>query len=136
MARGMESDCGNGSATEAPLANSIDNLNAYLVTKQTGNLIDAAAYANITEKPLNHFLSIELQNAPVRPQTFLSRFLKLVGDWLATKDVEHAAIWVLENPPGSPLNAHILLHMPFGLVSAFKPKLEGRGRRQDFIGRG
>jgi hypothetical protein len=89
------------------------------------DLIDATSFAEWRDFPLNRFVSIDLDKLEMRPQEFVSSFLKRVGDWLRTNASPVAYVWVLENPPRGRLNCHILVHIPDSLIKRFRPRHRG-----------
>jgi len=83
-------------------------------------LIDATSFAEWCDFPLNRFVSIDLSGLEMRPQKFISSFLKRVGDWLRMNASPVAYVWVLENPPRGHINCHILIHVPESLMRRFR----------------
>jgi hypothetical protein len=89
------------------------------------DLIDATSFAEWRGFPLNRFVSIDLSGLEMRPQKFISSFLKRVGDWLRTNASPVVYVWVLENPPRGHLNCHILVHVPELLMKRFRRRQRG-----------
>jgi hypothetical protein len=86
------------------------------------NMIEAAEFAYCKGWPLNHFVTVHLSTAGIATadaHAFITRLVKSAGDWLRTKAIPLACLWVLENPPGHGLNVHILFHVPLRLRRCF-----------------
>jgi len=102
----------------------------YLSRSQSKALFEAGAFAYCCDRPLNQFVTIHLHRAGVDlPQHFISRLLKLFGDWLhRNAQISSYWLWVLENPPATEekcggLNLHILFHVPFDLIDQFRKRM-------------
>lgn len=94
----------------------------WVTTKQACNLIDGANFAYECGFPLNRSISFDLNGLETRGQLFLGQFLKHCGDWLRMNHSPWTWAWVLENPLGGVLNAHIILHCPENLKRRFRLK--------------
>lgn len=79
------------------------------------------AFARCQGWRLNRSISIAFKAnlCPSRTVVALGRFLKLAGDWLRTKGVTPAYVWVIENPPDADEHAHIVIHLPAELRADF-----------------
>ena len=86
-------------------------------------LVDAAEHATAIGNPLNVFLTIHFGAAKLegryRGQDAISRFMRLVGQWLRTKGIQNTFIWVLEHATGTGEHAtgtgehaHVMIHCP------------------------
>lgn len=99
--------------------NSASRPNQYITKKQTASVIDAVDFAYRRNMPLTRFISVDLSSYANPPRTFINRFLKPSGEYLAFDGAARAYAWFLENPPGGRLNAHILIHVPRDMTKAF-----------------
>ena len=92
------------------------------------NLTAAAEHAYKIGRPLNRFITVNLDLAEVDhedAQAFITSFLKHARDWLARSGVRIFYIWVRENPCSvsdrsiSTPNVHIVIHVPSERVRRF-----------------
>jgi len=79
--------------------------------------IEAAAHAHTIGYPFNlqadiHFECGKLDEDLYRPQDALSRWLRLQGQWLATKGIPSTFWSTMEHETGTGQHVHILLHCP------------------------
>ena len=87
----------------------------------------AAVFAFCDGKLLNRFVSIHLDQigSPSAQRTLVS-FLKRAGDCLRKRSgLTPAYVWVLENPLGGGLHAHVLIHVPAHLRRDFDRLMGG-----------
>jgi hypothetical protein len=82
---------------------------------------EAAVFAFCIQQPLNRFITIHLgQHGSDDPQATIGVFLKRACDWIRKRSgLAPIYVWVLENPVGGGLNAHILLRLPPMLAKDF-----------------
>lgn len=103
------------------------------------SLILAAAYARALGLPLNRAITLAFKanNCPYHTQVALGLFLKLACDWLRTKGVRAAFIWVIENPSHADEHVHLLIHVPKYLCRDFS-RLQRRwiGKTKTYFGKG
>jgi hypothetical protein len=109
--------------------NSAEATSAYIKVSQVRSAFEAAALAYHARMPLNRFISVDLEprfvSRAVRPQEFITEFTKAAGEWLNFDGAERAYLYCVENPKGSALNLHILMHVPQDMKTAFR-KMEWR----------
>lgn len=114
----------------------------YMDGSKAEGLIDSIVFAEEIGLPLNQWLTIHFEKGQLdtswqgkdwREQDALGRFLRLIGQWFATKRVPMTYVWVMENAVGrgahlggNGMHAHILLHCPRELVKDFQRKANGR----------
>jgi hypothetical protein len=113
----------------------------FLSFHDTRKIILAAEHALWAHVPFIRFITINLDLAGIgQPASdFVTAYLKLAGDWLATKGTHRYYATVLENPPSKSVgfNIHIAMHVPFEHLLFDFPRLELRwikeagGKRRD-----
>jgi hypothetical protein len=98
------------------LMNSRGAHSRYITRAQAVNLIEAACYSFCIDRSPNLFITIHCQKAGIgssKIHNFLSRFLKLAGDWLRSRSGDPPYyVYVLENSLDAGLHVHILIHVP------------------------
>ncbi|RED17494.1 hypothetical protein DFR46_2541 [Parasphingopyxis lamellibrachiae] len=88
---------------------------AHLTNKQAVNLARAAIHAWEINLPLNRLLTIHWEAAGVKDEQAgraTSKMIKLISDWLSTRGLQTAWIWVRENGLREGSHVHIAIHVP------------------------
>lgn len=101
--------------------NRADRTSETLTRAQCAKLIAAARFAESIGLPFNRHWTIHSEGAGIQShegQSFVRRVLKSVGTAARRHGGELAAIWVRENGKGKGEHAHILMHLPRGLMLA------------------
>jgi hypothetical protein len=97
-------------------------LTQWIDLKNVKSLVEAANASLHMHHPLNLFVTVNCERAKVADDvhSFLSRYLKILPDWVRLRDIPWACIWVLENPPGAGLHWHAIIHLPIKHLKAFQ----------------
>lgn len=94
------------------------------------NIMAAAVFAAQEHRPLNRHTTIHFDKCGIAdPVTALRRYTKLARDWLATQGAPFAYIWVRESGEGKGEHAHLAMHVPARLISAFARRERGWRKR-------
>jgi len=96
--------------------------NNEITAKQVYELFQAANAAIYLGCSLNQFLTVNCTRAGfarLGVHKFITAYMKSAGNWMYANGTKWAWVWVLENPPGGPLNWHVLLHVPEDRVELF-----------------
>jgi hypothetical protein len=94
------------------------------------NIMAAAVFTAEQHRPLNRHTTIHFDKCGVAdPVAALRCYTKLARDWLATKGAVLSYIWVRESGDGKGEHAHLLMHIPAHLVSAFARREPGWRKR-------
>lgn len=103
------------------IPNHRDRASSHLTEKQALELIEAATHARTIGRPLNRFVTIHLERGKNgrRAQEAIGHYLRMAGQWLATRGSPSTFVWVLEHAQGTGLHAHMLLHIPPEHVKQF-----------------
>lgn len=111
------------------IPNTRDSASAYLSLSKVIDLGEAAEHATLIGCPLTVFVTIHFGAAQLRhdyrAQDAISRYLRLIGQWLRTHGIPNTFIWAIEHATGTGEHVHMLLHCPPWLSRRFKAKLEG-----------
>lgn len=95
-------------------------LSESLSLKQATNIIEAAQFALAIGLPFNRHLTIHWERAGItdsRAATATARFIKLASDWIAKRGGQVAWAWVRENGDSKGSHVHILIHVPYRLIT-------------------
>ena len=109
----------------------------HIKRKVAQNIFDALRYASEQGVPLDHFVTIRLSSSPADiaadELACIRAKLRSLYEYLARRQAQNASklayIYVIENPQGADVHAHILLHIPPELADTFHRKLERIVRR-------
>ncbi len=92
-----------------------------LTEHQVRLICNAAQHAQLIERPLNRFITIDwdVANTP-DPWAAQSCFIRLVRDWLRqSKGGPATYVWAIENGEQLGRHSHMLFHIPPSLVHRF-----------------
>jgi len=105
---------------------------SWINRKPAANLLHAVNVAEILNRSLNFFVTLNFAHTECPPELVSERFEKLrdnyFGPWLrrcgpsGRKEPPPTFVWTLENSGGC-LNAHWLVHLPAGRIEDFKERL-------------
>lgn len=121
-----------------------DRVSYFLTEPQATRLAQAMLNAFHIGLPLNRFITIHWERAGI-PETkaawATAQFLKYARDWLATKGLPFAYVWIRENDDGDRSkgdHVHILAHIPNGqsagrLQRRWIKRITGRSYRPGVI---
>ena len=93
-----------------------------LSAKDVENLTLAMKAAYAIGLPLNRFVTVHWERAGIAPRKAAwatGQFLKYTRDWLASKGLPFANVWIRENDDGDGSkgdHVHIALHIPKGIT--------------------
>lgn len=88
--------------------------------RDAGKVVAATARALQVSLPFNRFTTVHWDAAGVTDGLKATgRLLKLIGDWLRSRERRAAFVWVREDGPNKGAHVHILLHLPPDLAGAF-----------------
>ena len=94
------------------------------------NIMSAGVFTAQEHRPLNRHTTIHFDRCGIAdPVAALRRYTKLARDWLSTQGAPFAYIWVRELGDGKGEHAHLLMHVPAGLISAFAKREPGWRKR-------
>jgi hypothetical protein len=93
--------------------------------------IEAAAFADKIDRPLNHAIAIHFDKGGMtrRAQDFIGHYLRLANQWLSDRGAAPTYIWNLEhatNDTEKGLHVHALVHVPRDLGDDFRKLARGR----------
>ena len=90
------------------------------------NILAAAVFTAQQHRPLNRHTTIHFEAAGIsEPVAALRAYMKLARDWLRTQGAGFSYIWVRESGEHKGEHAHILMHVPSGLVAQFARRERG-----------
>lgn len=94
------------------------------------NIMAAAVFTAQKHRPLNRHTTIHFDKCGIAdPVSALRRYTKLARDWLKTQGAPFVYIWVRESGDGKGEHAHLLMHVPPQLISAFAKREPGWRKR-------
>ncbi len=100
--------------------NRADRVTTALSERDAGKVLAATARALQVGLPFNRFTTVHWDAAGVADGLKATgRLLKLIGDWLRSRERRAAFVWIREDGPNKGAHVHILLHLPPDLVEAF-----------------
>lgn len=110
------------------MTNDGKGVSEFVTVAQTRKCIEASAFAALREWPFTHFVTIHLEKGcvDIRPQDFVTQFLKHFADWMRPGGPNPPAyVWVFENSRENGLHVHIAMHVPSSRRSAFPSAARG-----------
>ncbi len=101
-----------------------------LSLSEVRNIMAAGVFAVLKHRPLNRHTTIHFEKAGIAdPVTALRRYTKLARDWLSTQNATLSYIWVREAGDTKGEHAHVMMHVPAHLISAFARRERGWRKR-------
>lgn len=94
----------------------------YLTEAKMTDIVLGAKTAHDIGRPFNQYITIRLDPdaSPERPQDILADYLARLRRKLAKHGCRVTYFWILENPVGKTLHAHMFLHIPPELLNNTK----------------
>jgi len=101
-----------------------------LRVSEVTNILAAAVFTAEEHRPLNRHTTIHFDKCGIAdPVAALRCYTKFARDWLVTKGAVLSYIWVRESGAGKGEHAHLLMHIPANLSSAFARREPGWRKR-------
>jgi len=121
----------NRGATQSKVERSrLGRRSISLRLKDVENILAAAVFTAKEHRPLNRHTTIHFEKCAISdPVAALGQYTKLARDWLATRGAVFSYIWVREAGDGKGEHAHLLMHIPAKLISAFAKRERGWRKR-------